>query len=372
MTNKLVVILFFLLLTLPALLAGLGKQHKATGLETSNRLPVIHSVYDFFSQTDKLDAYNKSAFPFRRFMMANLLRIRHRLKSNVSRSLYTGKNEWLFTDLDNIVGLKTGTRPLNTASFNQSKRVLNSTYLYFKKQGKAFYITVAPNKHSIEQEQLPGFLSPYFTDSLPPVYVSNLIDGIPYIDLFGPLRQKAIEMEEPLYFPQGTHWNTRGGFEAFKIVAQAIQTDFPGLDIPSFDAIDSDLGAYNDIGLARQLHVGALPFNRPTTELPLPCPYIADTILLTKPKFNGRHDSRLFKTGKPGPRLVIIGDSFTQHNLKYYLCSFSEVLFVHHRNGGWDKKSVDAFDGDVVLFEFVERYVRRKFTNIFTPPKKKR
>ena len=372
MANKLVVIVFFLLIVLPAALISFGFRQKASGLEKRSKMPEINSISEFFDQTDKIDAFNKLSFPLRKILLSAQLSTRHYLNSSPTNSLYSGKDGWLFTDMENIVGLRVGSYSLSQNKIKNWNRILRSTSLYFEDQNIKFYVTVAPNKHSIECENLPDFLYPYFTESTIPFYIENVVAEVPYLDLFTPLRAYALETEEPIYFERGTHWNAHGGYKAYEIIAQAIKEDLPTVIIPSKNEIDLEVAAYSDQGLARQLDFRLTPTGPPTMDIDLPCPPLVDTTLLEVPKFGGRFDSQLFGTSNSGPRLVIIGDSFTQHNLKYYLCSFSEVLFVHHRNGRWDKKSVDSFGADVVLFEFVERYVRRNFTNIFEPAKKKK
>ena len=89
----------------------------------------------------------------------------------------------------------------------------------------------------------------------------------------------------------------------------------------------------------------------------------ADTLALPSPgkdvalSQDGMPD-HMITTGKPGPTIMVIGDSFTA---SYFPLMLSEhvgrAIWVHHRQCGFDWKLIDRFHPDEVWWAPTERFL---------------
>jgi alginate O-acetyltransferase complex protein AlgJ len=63
-------------------------------------------------------------------------------------------------------------------------------------------------------------------------------------------------------------------------------------------------------------------------------------------------------TGKPGPTVMVIGDSFTQSSFSLLLSQHLErVVWIHHHRCGFDWSLMDKFHPDEVWWMPTERYI---------------
>ena len=133
----------------------------------------------------------------------------------------------------------------------------------------------------------------------------------------------------------------------------------------SWQSDDFNLVNYRDFGLAANAFLSVVDTTQSIDEAGYPCLILQDSTIQGTRSGVISKNSRLIRTGASGPKLTIIGDSFTECYYKFFACSFSEIVLVYHARGRWDKKTTDAFDADIVLFEFVERFIHKEFTDIF-------
>jgi hypothetical protein len=359
------IIIFSLTIFAPFVLGLFGLRYERMFLyEKEVFTPKIESMKSFFLKSIEIDDFLSYQLLYKKYFIQYLSRIRMALDFDPNDLLIVGKDQWLFTNRENLTDYTTGVKKQSKVYYEDRNAKFKKISDYFIHQGKEFYLTVAPDKHSIHPEYLPKYLRPYFKFEDIPMDVRLITAQIPSVNLFKPLREKALS-GEILYHAHGTHWNARGGYIAYKETMNRISENRPNIVIHTWQPNDFHLVNYSDFGLAANAYLPLVDTTQAIEQTGFPCAIVQDSVILGTRRSMATRNSHLISTTSSGPKLTIIGDSFTERNYKFFACSFSEILLIYHAHGRWDKKTADAFDAEIVLFEFVERYIHKEFTDIF-------
>ena len=249
-----------------------------------------------------------------------------------------GEGDWLFyreTIPDHL-----RTEPMSGRALWGAAHTLALLDRYLASRGADLYVTVAPNKASLYPGHLPDVGEPLEgeddIDRLVPLLGA---EGVRYIDLFGPFRER----EEELYFHTDSHWTTRGAALAHDAICEAL-----GRPDPFFE------GAYH----AGDPHRGDLYemlYPAGTYREPDAAYDRAFTYEHTR-RYRSPEDLRI-ETERPGGSgdLLMFRDSFGNSLFPFLAESFGTAVFS--RAMPYDLSMLDG--QDTVLIEIVERDLDR-------------
>jgi alginate O-acetyltransferase complex protein AlgJ len=223
-----------------------------------------------------------------------------------------------------------------------------------RKRGIKLYIAVAPSKLSVYGQYLP------ITQSDRPTKLDQLIyvmrhSQYPIIDL---KRNFGSYAEKRLYYLNGTHWNSFGGFIGYRTLMEPIVMDYPNLKVLSindfiFDTLRVDI---NDLTTMLSLRIPEdevmmrpkfTSHARPVeVRLPVPDYYI---------RHRNLHDYEIRFVNDSGSfKALIFRDSFSRAMIPFFKESFRESVFIWTP---FDRRLLDIEKPDIVIYEVIEREI---------------
>lgn len=171
---------------------------------------------------EELAAYFEDHFAFRQELVSADAWVQSKIfkVSNVDTVL-VGTDGWLFyTDtVDDYL-------KRNTMTERQAFNTVNNLRLlqeYVAGKGAQFLFTVAPNKNSLYDSNMPYYVNLKAgevknIDVLAPKLIEA---GISYVDLFEPFEQNA----ETLYLKRDSHWNNKGAALAYNTILDSLMVE---------------------------------------------------------------------------------------------------------------------------------------------------
>ncbi len=228
---------------------------------------------------------------------------------------------------------------------------------YMKSIGGRFVMVVPPNGQTVNWDRLPAYArdlrrAPTEYDLLAKTMAAR---GVPFVDL-RPVMAEA-RKDGPVYRLNDTHWNDRGAVLGFNATMKALgrpDLAFDPADVlgPPRERFDGDLvrliGATKaevpDVDYPRK---GAMVRREDLTPIP-------DIATQRSPK--DPFQPQVYETGHAGPRIMVIGDSFTQNFWPGFLAArASAYMWTHHRSCGFDMQEVERFRPDILIYAPAER-----------------
>jgi alginate O-acetyltransferase complex protein AlgJ len=215
------------------------------------------------------------------------------------------------------------------------------------RRGAGLLVAVAPNSSTIYQDDLPLWAQKQGRKTEYDVFLADLAArGVKAVDL-RPVMEKA-RSDGEAYLMHDTHWTARSAVLAFNAIAEAGgHPDWrldPGSAIgPPSERKGGDvarvIGVEDEVSeTVREL---ALPSDGKSQDLsPGPMP---DWVL---------------SSGRPGPTVMVIGDSFTASYFPPMLAQHvGRAIWLNHRECGFDWKWIDKFRPDEVWWVPTERFL---------------
>ena len=213
-----------------------------------------------------------------------------------------------------------------------------------------FMVTVAPNSTTIMRAQLPAWAAarPALTE-YDLVFNAMAARAVPAVDLRPALL--AANASHPVYRRADTHWNKLGALTAYNAVVAALRRpDWivdPALVFRGFEPVTGG-------DLARMLGAGGdVSDVEARIDLSAYAPRV-DTVSTFDAHSENSGD--LIVTGRSGPAVLIIGDSFTQHYWPdYFSLHASRVIWIHHDYCTFAESVIDEQKPDIVILVPTER-----------------
>lgn len=353
---------YFILVT-SAFVLWLPLSLGVLGVKTNNLIPGDAEVKfpDFPDKISQVDDYTDSVFKFleKQFPMRELLirtgaSIRFALHSIADKGAIQGEDKnWLFYTGEGVFQQTTGQR-LNIEAVERVVNTVDWLYQDALENGRRLVVINPPNKESIYRENLPEWAkSPIKFNELDFLIYRLTEKGLPVIDL-RPLLLAA-KQYGPVYWRCDTHWNSFGALVAFNAVSKQF-----GLKA-NLSKVNSILLGYQQIDfdgdLARMSGIKSCMEQTPLLAIGSNFDLQIQPIAI-KGDFFAQPAFKLI--GKnPGPRLLIIGDSFTRESIKFLRVDqfFSEIIWIHHQSGLFNREVLKIFNPQLVLFAPVERAI---------------
>jgi alginate O-acetyltransferase complex protein AlgJ len=213
-------------------------------------------------------------------------------------------------------------------------------------RGVRFLVASPPNAATVYQDDLPDWARNSGKETEYDLFLAGLAGrGVKAIDLRPVMA--AARGHGPAYYRHDSHWTPRGALAAFNAVVEADgRSDWRLEPANVLGAPTSRKGG----DLARLLGVGD-EVSEEAEELNLPAG--TKTLLTADP-----YGDYVETLGRPGPTIMVIGDSFTAADIAPMLLqSAGRVVWLGHQHCGFDWKAIDRFRPDEVWWMPNERFL---------------
>jgi alginate O-acetyltransferase complex protein AlgJ len=212
-------------------------------------------------------------------------------------------------------------------------------------RGIKFLVAVPPNAPTIYQDDLPRWAQRRGRRTEYDLFLEQLAaKGVRAIDLRP--AETAARSQGPVFYMHDTHWTVRGALAGFNAVVEADGRPHWRLDPKS--AL-SEPKSREGGDLARMLGVEGLT----ETAEDLTLPSVQKELLSSNP-----FSDYVVTSDKPGPTIMVIGDSFTGGLLDRMLVPHAKrFVWLEHRRCEFDWKAIDRFRPDEVWWMPNERFL---------------
>jgi alginate O-acetyltransferase complex protein AlgJ len=344
-------LLAFGLLATP-LIVGLIKPDSAASVLREGRNPAPapkapRSPGDWLTLPRETDAYLRDRFGLRERMIRLHRDLTHPVVLKVNTAALIGRSGRMFYQGNEMVRQSAGL-VLRDVRVTQTARLVAEMRDALAKRGARFLVAIPPNSSTIYQDDLPAWAQDNGRKTEYDLLLEELKGyGVKTVDLRPVLKALHAEGEEA-YLLYDAHWTPRGALAGFNAVVEAEGRPDWRLDPatvmgPPEERKGGDvariLGVQDDVSEMYQ------PFR------------------LT---LQGRDENlspgimpdHLVATGRPGPTILVIGDSFTQSSFPLMLSQHAgRAIWIHHHECGFDWKLIDKFRPDEVWWAPTERFL---------------
>ena len=260
-----------------------------------------------------------------------------------------GRDRWLFLNGDGTIEQATG-RLLREPAIEKFADRAADLQKRLKATNTRLLVAIPPNGSTINRARLPAWAA-----TKPAVTEYDLMmqalaaRDVASVDLRPPLL--AANSIQPTYRRTDTHWNKLGAMVAYNAVTEALgKPDWmidPGRVLRGFEPAPGG-------DLARLLAVSAdVTDEDAVIDL---SPY-RPTAFETQPidtQFESGGD--LIETGRGGPTVLVIGDSFTRGYWQdYFSLHAGKYIWMHHELCGFAVSVVERYKPDIVILAPAER-----------------
>jgi hypothetical protein len=213
-------------------------------------------------------------------------------------------------------------------------------------RGIGFLVASPPNSATMYQDDLPDWAQNRGRRTEYDAFLDELAArGVSTVDLRPAM--KAAQSRGPTYFMHDSHWTARGALAGFDAIAVA--DSHPDWRLEPRSAL-GPLKSHPGGDLARLLGVED-SVDEQSEDLVLP---MGTKELLSSNPFGDYVET----SDKPGPTIMIIGDSFTGGYFdKMLMRHVGRVVWVDRDHCGFDWKAIDRYRPDEVWWMPTERFL---------------
>ncbi|MBB3808981.1 lysophospholipase L1-like esterase [Pseudochelatococcus contaminans] len=338
------------------ILMSMTVQEDGAALRGENRrlgaLPAIpHTAEEWNSFPRRFEAFVNDHFGLRTALVRTHTDISTALLNRLpTDQVVAGKDGWLFYAGEGALGLFQRAVSLDLDRLDAWRDQLSQRATALSARGVPYAFVIAPDKHTIYGENMPGYLrqgrNPSPHDQLVATATAH---GLPVVDLRPDLT--AAKTDARLYMRDDTHWNERGADVAYRTLMQHLGLQPLTLDADSFAMRPNGPGDLASMALIDRLE--DVPSLRPEA---LPC--VAKEVERVADQYGRAVISRTRCDGATG-KLLFFRDSFGDALLPFLTASFGEVVAVADAPSTQDfLHMVKTELPDVVIEERVERHLR--------------
>lgn len=310
---------------------------------------------DWLTLPKEVDAYLKDHFGLREKMIRLHKDLTKPLLFQDSNVAVIGASGRMYAVPDDMVAQSAGRvfRPQKVAEAVDMIVAMNDA---LARRGVKFLVAVPPNSSTIYQDDLPLWArNPGRKTEYDLLLQELAARGVKTVDLRPAL--KAARASGAAYFLNDLHWNVNGATAGYNAVVEA--DGHPDWKIDPSSAIGPPMKKTGgDIATLAGI-ADKVVETTPTLALN---PIGRDEQL--SHSLEGRIEAargmpdHAIVTGRPGPTIMVIGDSFTGGYFPVFLSQrVGRAVWFHHNYCGFDWASIDRIHPDEVWWMPVERYL---------------
>ncbi|MBZ9655492.1 alginate O-acetyltransferase AlgX-related protein [Phyllobacterium lublinensis] len=271
-------------------------------------------------------------------------------RADKSKKYLLGKNGWIFLDHDSnrVIDQITGRHVLDSRGIESWRNLIAERDAYVATLGAQHLMFVAPNKELVYSEELPDWVD--IAEQRPIHQIRAALDPARARRIIYPLDEIREGKKHGLTYPKtDTHWSGFGAYIGYLALCNAM----------SDSGIEPLRVEGSRLGFQEVPYVGDLGIK---FEPPVSAPTLSARI--ENPAGKLAFDNRIPNRGRIRvfvnkdatlPRCVMFGDSFGGNLLPFLKESFSTLVYVYGKT--FDRELIEAYRPDVVLSEFVERFL---------------
>lgn len=339
----------FLLLVTPLVVGLLWPDSPAAVLKEGRRLapaprPPV-SGKDWLALPAGLDAYLSDHFGLRQALIRAHKDLTKPMLGMGDDSVLVGRDGRMFYLGEETVQQSAGL-VLRDQRVADTVALIKAMRDELRLRGVGFLVASPPNPATVYQDDLPDWAQNAGKVTEYDLFLEGLAaDGVKTLDLRPVMT--AARAEGPVYYRHDSHWTARGALAAYNAIVEADGRPDWRLDP---DAALTPLSERKGGDLARMLGVQD-NVTEETESLALP---VGPKQLLTSDPYGDYVQA----SGRPGPTIMIIGDSFTgAHFEPMLLQHVGRVVWLSHQHCGFDWRAIDRFRPDEVWWMPNERFL---------------
>lgn len=343
--------LVLLLLSTP-LVVGITRQDSPEYIVKEGRLPapapsVPADFSDWLALAGRIDAYLNDHFGLRHAMIRLHKDSTYPVFLKVNTAVLIGRDGRMFYEGNEMVRQSAGL-VLRSERVAEAADLLASMREALARRGIPFLVAVPPNASTTYQDDLPYWAQSNGRKTEYDLFLDDLKSrGVKTVDLRPALLAVRRNGGEA-YLMHDAHWTPRGAIAGFNAVVEA--DGRPEWRIDPATAI-GPLAERKGGDVARILGV-----QDEVSEL-------AESFVLPLRGVDRAFSTdvmpdHVVTTGRRGPTILVIGDSFTTGYFPYMLSQHvGRAVWIHHHQCAFDWKKVDEFHPDEVWWAPTERFL---------------
>jgi alginate O-acetyltransferase complex protein AlgJ len=275
--------------------------------------------------------------------------VRYAVVLPIDLRVIIGREQQLFLNGDGTIEQATG-RLMRTAAIAAFAEGAAQLQARLRAMGARFVVAIPPNGTTILRARLPAWAAetPAVTE-YDAMMAALAQRGVAAVDLRPAL--SAANSVWPVYRRTDTHWNRLGALVAYNAAVEALGlrewTIDPRRVFRGFEPVPGG-------DLARLLAVWAVLVDE-DAKLDL-SGYAPGPLKVSMLDTQFESGGDLIETGRAGPTVLVIGDSFTRHFWQDYIgLHAGRYLWIHHEQCRFARDVFDRYRPDVVIFAPSER-----------------
>ena len=307
------------------------------------------SAQDWRAMPRRFDRFLADHFGLRAELVRAHGRLRYAVHLPSDLRVIIGRDNWLFLNGDATIEQATGKllRASEIAKFADRAAALRTR---LAARNIRLLVAIPPNGPTINRARLPAWAAETPSVTEYDLMLRALTErGVAAVDLRPPLA--AANATNPVYRRTDTHWNKLGALVGYNVVVGALgKPDWviePARVLRGFVSI-----AGGD--LARLLAIsGDVTDEDADIDLTSyrPRPF---EVGMAATQFESGGD--LIETGREGPTVVVVGDSFTRGYWQdYFALRAGRYVWMHHEQCGFMLSVVESYAPDIVVLAPTER-----------------
>jgi len=280
-------------------------------------------------------------------------------KTQLANSVVVGRDGWLFHRDECVFEQMSGAMSLAEEDLRAWLELLTGNLRWLSDRNIEFYFLIAPEKHVVYQDYLPEGIE--ISEERPVKrLIRELLTATPIEPIYPCGELVAERAYRDTYHSVGSHWNSFGGFVAYRELARKIarRKDIPIVDFGEL-AVLADRVHAADLG-ARLDPEPLAPEHRC-------CVKFAKSKMLFENGIYGRGHIEVYENLKAAlPKAVMFRDSSSSWILPFLSESFSRIVALASPH--IYKDLIEREKPDVVILELIERWVGiPRATRVFLP-----
>jgi hypothetical protein len=295
---------------------------------------------------EQVDAYLRDHFGVRQKMIRLHKDLTKPVLFQGNEFAVFGKSGRMFVLADDMV-LQSAGRVVRKDKVTEAADMLTAMRDALDRRGIQFLVAVPPNSSTIYPDDLPYWARNTGRKTEYDLLLESLkARGVRAVDLRPALA--AARADGPTYLINDLHWTVRGALAGCNAAVEADGRPEWRIDPASaIGPIETRKGG----DVARMLGV-ADSVTETTESLSLPDSGRTENLS------EGEMPDHIVTSGKSGPTVLVIGDSFTTGYFPDFLSQHvGRAIWIHHQHCGFDWAWIDKLHPDEVWWAPVERYL---------------
>ena len=328
-SSLLFLILFFLMIFVPIPVFSLFREqigYKNTENKAETAFPDL-TRRNFSTWPKRFEDYLSDSLPFKTQFIELFRSFQLKCGLDFTQSdVIRGKDDILFyrKTKNNYKGLKR----FSDDELAQMTENLESFFTEMENRGVRCLFYIAPDKEQVYSDRMPENILRVTEKSMADQTVDYMRENMAYPVLYPKAELRELSQTLPIYYDTDTHWNNLGGWAAARQIKEAFSGEPEDMTPPEFHRYESE-----GKDLAGMLGISELLPENNAIEIDYDDGlgiFKTQTINYGSIQRFTSDDTDLSKH----KRLMVIGDSFSEHYVRAALHDIKDILFVTYGDLG--------------------------------------